>query len=117
MQLHATLESLFNFISPSVKVHVIYHAVPPHERSYEILKKEFRDYDLKFYKWGKRCLFDLFINIITRPLNLIWLIRFPVYFKKYGDFKATFENALKEAKEQFVMLLTDDQIFNGFYRK
>ena len=114
MQLHATLESLFEFISPSVKVHVIYHAVPPHERSYEILKKEFRDYDLKFYKWGKRCLFDLFIQIITRPLNLIWLFRFPVYFKKYGDFKATFENVLKEAKEQFVMLSTDDQIFFGY---
>ncbi|WP_422670916.1 hypothetical protein [Candidatus Methylopumilus planktonicus] len=111
MQLHATLESLFEFISPSVKVHVIYHALPSHERSYEILKNDFRDHDLKFYKWGKRCLFDLFVKVITRPLNLIWLFRFPVYFKKYGDFKVTFENALKEVKEQFVMLSTDDQIF------
>jgi hypothetical protein len=111
MQLHATLETLFKFISPSVNVHIIYHAAPSHEYSYEILKNEFRDYDLKFYKWGKRCLYDLFVNIITRPLNLIWLFRFPVYLKKYGDFKVTFEYALKEVKEQFVMLSTDDQIF------
>jgi hypothetical protein len=111
MQLHATLESLFKFISPSVAVHVIYHAAPSHEHSYEILKSEFDDHNLKFYKWGKRYLFDLFVNVITRPLNLIWLFRFPVFLKKYGDFKVTFENALKEIKEQFVMLLTDDQIF------
>lgn len=87
--------------------------MPTHEYSYEILKDEFSDYDLNFHRWGKRCLFDLFIKVLTRPLNLVWLLRFPIYFKKYGDFKTTFENVLKNVREQFVMLSTDDQIFFG----
>ena len=111
MQLHATLESLFKFISPSIKVHIIYHVIATHEHSYEILKDEFNDYDLNFHRWGKRCLYDLFIKILTRPLNLVWLLRFPIYIKKYGDFKTTFENVLKNVNEKFVMLSTDDQVF------
>ena len=111
MQLHFLLESLFKNLPKNTQVHVIYHENIDHAKSYNILKDHFKTMKIIFYPWGKRSYSDLLKRIIVRPINIIWLIRFPVLIKRYCDFQKTLENILKLITSSYVMLLTDDQYF------
>ena len=48
---------------------------------------------------------------ILRPLNLLWIARWPKMFFKFNTFKYILEDVIKNMKNDFVMFVPDDQIF------
>ncbi len=111
MLLHNCLETLIsNFKNIDNSIHIIYHPDKVHESSYEKLKENFKNYNIKFYKRKKANLFSWIFKIL-RPLNLLWLLRWPIIFREMNNFKNILENILEHTSSDFVTLCPDDMIY------
>ena len=93
-------------------INIIYNYDQAHHASYLKLKKKYRN-KIKFYKRQKKSIFQNFFHFF-RIFNLFWLIRYPMMFKNFDNFKQILEKILNLKKSNLVMLCTDDTIF---YRK
>lgn len=106
------LDSLFrNFKDISYPVHIIYNHDDYHEASYKILFKQWRKRGIKIYKRRKISLLKAPIHLLIRPLNFLWMLRWPDIFRNFNNFKFLLENIIKKSKNDFITLITDDQIF------
>ena len=111
MQLDACIESLIkNFKNRSAKIHIIYHKHDDHHKSYLILKKKYKKNHICFHERKKKSLLKYFFLLI-RPLNLLWILRWPKIFTEFNNFKFLLEKIIKNETNQFVTLVPDDQIF------
>ena len=111
MQLHTCLETLIkNFKNIDYPIHVIYHYNLEHEKSYIKLEKNFSNKSIIFYKRKKVNLLKWVFGFL-RPLNLVWLLRWPVMIKERNNFKNILENILKKMKSDYVTLCPDDMIY------
>ena len=106
-----------NFLLKSVKkkikhisypIHIIYKPSPKHEKSYDLLKKNWKS-KIKIYRRKKINFFFLIKDIIFWPINLIWLFKWPSIITEFNDFKLILQKIIKETKDSFIMLSTDDQ--------
>ena len=110
--LDAALYFLFkNFKHLKLPVHVIYHCHPDHINSYNILKKKWVKKKVFFYERKKISVLNVLKFIIIRPLNILWLLKWPDILKKKNNFKFILEKILKNLKTDYVSLMPDDQIF------
>ena len=105
------LETLLkNFKNLNFPIHVIYHYDKGHEKSYLKLQEHFKHKDIKFYK-REKVFFFRWISKLLRPLNLLWILRWPVLLKEMNNFKEILENILEKVDSKFVTLCPDDMIY------
>ena len=110
--LDVVLKFLFkNFKDISYPVHIIYNHDDSHAASYKILFKYWRKRGVKIYKREKISLLKAPIHLLIRPLNFLWLLRWPDILRNFNNFKSILENIVKKSKNDFITLVTDDQIF------
>lgn len=100
-----------NFKNSSKLIHVIYHSDPQHEDSYCKLIKKWKKKNIIFHERKKISLFKIGFLKFFRPLNLLWLLRWPQIFKDFNNFKFILEKIINSSKSKFVTMVTDDQIF------
>jgi hypothetical protein len=111
MQLHTCLETLIkNFKNIDYPIHIIYHHNQEHEKSYLNLEKNFSNRPIIFYK-RKKVNLSKWVFGFLRPLNLVWLLRWPIMIKERNNFKNILENILKKIKSDYVTLCPDDMIY------
>ena len=111
MLLHNCLDTLIdNFKNLDKTIHIIYNPNVDHETSYEKLKKNFKNHNIKFYKREKINLLS-WISKIFRPLNFLWLLRWPIMVKEMNSFKKILEDILEHTTNDFVTLCPDDMIY------
>lgn len=109
--LHASYESLIkNFENFNNELKIIYHYDEKHEHSYENFFASYPNLKENLIQRKNK---NYFVNNlkIFRPLNLLWLARWPKMFKEFNNFKYLLENILYNLKNDFVMFVPDDQIF------
>lgn len=99
-----------NFKNKPKKIDIIYHYDKNHKRSYDILEKKWKKYNVYFHIRKKISIFK-FGLLIFRPLNLLWFIRWPSIIKYSNNFKLLLENIIDKNKNSFLSMVTDDQIF------
>jgi hypothetical protein len=110
--LEEVLNSIFkNFENKALPIHVIYHKDKAHVKSYDLLKKKWEKKGVIFYERKKINYFTLPLLTILRPLNLLWLVRWPDIFKNFNNFKFLLEGILSNVKSEFISFVPDDQIF------
>ena len=109
--LQASYKSLNeNFDNFNDDIKIIYHHNKLHEESYDKFFNEnpFLKTNL-IYREKKNYLTN---NLkILRPLNLLWIARWPKMFLEFNTFKYILEDVIKNMKNDFVMFVPDDQIF------
>jgi hypothetical protein len=110
--LEEVLNSIFkNFKNLSFPINVIYHFDEKHKKSYDFLIKKWKNKKVIFHKRKKKNIFYFFKFFILRPLNFLWLLRWPVILKNFNDFKFILEKIIRNSKNNFITMVTDDQIF------
>jgi hypothetical protein len=110
--LEEVLNSIFkNFVNKALPIYVIYHKDKAHVKSYDLLKKKWKKKGVIFYERKKINYLKLTLLVILRPLNFLWLVRWPDLLKNFNNFKFLLENIIKKSKYQFITMVTDDQIF------
>jgi hypothetical protein len=110
--LDEVLNSIFkNFKNLSLPIHIIYNYDKNHHKSYKFLKNKWKKKKIIFYRRKKLSLWDLLKFIIFRPFNIIWLLRWPSMIKNLNNFKFILERIVKNSKNNFITMVTDDQIF------
>ena len=109
--LHTSYESLIrNFINYNHDIKIIYHYDKNHENSYHKFFDNFPQLKNNLVQRKKeKYLINGFKTL--RPLNLLWLARWPKMFSEFNNFKFLLENVLEEIDNEFVMFVPDDQIF------
>ena len=108
--LDAAINSLIKkFKSISYPIIVIYHSHEDHKKSYNILKKKYKN-KIIFYERKKQNLLSKF-NLIFNPINILFLLRWPNMFKEWNSFKNILENTLKKIKNDNIMFCPDDIFF------
>lgn len=90
-------------------INIILHQDHYHSKSYNLLKKRFKN-KIKIYTREKQNIFKQFF-LMFRPLNLIWILRYPWMLKNFTNFKIILETILKKKKSELIMMCTDDTIF------
>lgn len=111
MQLESCIESLLeNFKNRSGKIHIIYHKHQDHHKSYLILKKKYKKKNIYFYE-RKKIFFLKNFFLLLRPLNLLWILKWPKILTEFNNFKFLVEKIIQSEKNQFVTFVPDDQIF------
>lgn len=115
-QLHFLLKSVVKEIKYiSYPIHIIHKSSLTHEKSYRILKKNWKS-KIKIYRRKKISHFSLIKDLIFWPINLIWLIKWPSILTEYNNFKLILQKIISETKDSFIMLSTDDQyIYKNTY--
>ena len=110
--LDAAIDSLIKNADSLIKypIHVIYHYDKTHHESYIKLKKKYKK-KIILYKRKKISLLQLAKIIIFRPINFLWILRYPSIVKNFTNFKFILEGILRFKYSEFVMLNTDDTIF------
>lgn len=101
---------LKNFKNKPKKIDIIYHYDENHKKSYDLLQKKWKKYNIYFHKRKNISIFKLGL-LILRPLNLLWFIRWPSIIKYSNNFKFLLENIINKNKSSFISMVTDDQIF------
>lgn len=91
-------------------IHVIYHYDEKHNQSYQKLARKFGN-KVVFYKRQKISFYFVLKNLITSPINILWILRYPKMILNFNNFKFILEKILKLKNSKFVMLNTDDTIF------
>ena len=110
--LDSALYFLFkNFKNLKTPVYVIYHCHSDHKDSYNLLKKKWKKKKVIFYERKKINALKLLKFLITNPLNILWLFKWPDILYKRNNFKFILEKILKNLKTDYVSLMPDDQIF------
>lgn len=109
--LDAALKSLINNSKDliSYPINIIYHHDKNHEKSYKLLNDRYKK-KVKFYKREKKSFYSIFLKLL-RPLNFLWLLRYPSMLRNYTNFKEILEIILQKNRNELVMLCTDDTIF------
>ncbi|WP_440933660.1 hypothetical protein, partial [Candidatus Pelagibacter sp.] len=109
--LDAALKSLINNSEDliSYPINIIYHHDKYHDKSYKLLNDRYKN-KVKFYKREKKPFHSFFLQLL-RPLNFIWLLRYPSMMRNFTNFKEILETILKKNTNDLVMLCTDDTIF------
>jgi hypothetical protein len=107
--LNRIYKNLKNITEP---IYVIYHFDKDHHKSYELLKKKWKSKKIIFIKRKELSLFYCLKYFFLNPLNFIWILRWPIIFKNFNNFKFILEDILKNRVESdFVTMVPDDQIF------
>ena len=97
-QLHFLLKSVVKEIKYiSYPIHIIHKSSLTHEKSYRILKKNWKS-KIKIYRRKKISHFSLIKDLIFWPLNLIWLIKWPSILTEYNNFKLILQKIISETK-------------------
>ena len=110
--LDSVLKSIFkNFKNVPNKIDIIYHYTREHELSYKILKKKWKKFNIKFHVRKKISIFSFIFLILFRPLNVLWLLRWPSIIKSSNNFKLLLEKIIRNSSHNFITMVTDDQIF------
>ena len=110
--LEEVLKSIFlNFKNKTLPIYVIYHYEKNHALSYNILIKRWKKRGVVFYKRKELGVGNLFFLCVRRPLNFLWLIRWPDILKKYNNFKFLLESIIRKISTENLTFVTDDQIF------
>jgi hypothetical protein len=110
--LEEVLNSIFkNFKNKAFPIHIIYHKDKAHIKSYDLLKKKWKKKGVIFYERKKINYFKLNLMTILRPLNFLWLARWPDLLKNFNNFKFLLESVIKKSKHEYITMVTDDQIF------
>jgi len=110
--LDAVLRSIYkNFKNLPKKIDVIYNPTTEHRNSYEILKKKWCNYNIIFHERKRVSIFKFGLLKLVRPLNILWLLRWPAILKSSNNFKLLLENIIKNTQGNFISMVTDDQIF------
>lgn len=111
LQLDASLKSAKkNFFNmDNQNIHVIIHENDNHKKAYEILKKNFEDFNINYYHRKKISFFNL--KILLRPLNYLWLLKWKTIISQFNNFKFILEDIIKNSKNEFITFIPDDQIF------
>jgi hypothetical protein len=110
--LDSVLSSIFkNFKNVPDRIHIIYHYNKKHELSYEILKEKWKKFNIQFHIRKNISILNFFLLIFLRPLNIIWLLRWPAIIKNSNDFKFILERIIEKSRNNFITMVTDDQIF------
>jgi hypothetical protein len=110
--LDSVLKSIFkNFKNVPNKIDIIYHYTREHELSYKILKKKWKKFNIKFHVRKKISIFSFIFLILFRPLNVLWLLRWPSIIKSSNNFKLLLEKIIRNSSYNFITMVTDDQIF------
>ncbi len=109
--LDAALKSLINNSEDLINypINIIYHHDKYHDKSYKLLNDRYKN-KVKFFKREKKSLYSIFLQLV-RPLNFLWLLRYPSMLRNFTNFKDILETILKKNKNELVMLCTDDTIF------
>ena len=90
-------------------INIIYNYDKDHAASYKLLKKRFKN-KIKIYRREKQSFLKYFL-LLFRPLNLVWILRYPWMLKNFTNFKEILETILHRKKSDLVMMCTDDTIF------
>ena len=108
--LQASYKSLNeNFDNFNNDIKIIYHHNKLHEESYDKFFNENPFLKTNLIYREKNYLTN---NLkILRPLNLLWIARWPKMFLEFNTFKYLLEDVIKNMKNDFVMFVPDDQIF------
>ena len=103
--LDAALKSLINNSKDliSYPINIIYHHDKNHEKSYKLLNDRYKK-KVKFYKREKKSFYSIFLKLL-RPLNFLWLLRYPSMLRNYTNFKEILEIILQKNRNELVMLL------------
>ena len=110
--LDVVLDSIFkNFKNIPKKIDIIYNPTVEHSSSYEILKRKWSNYNIIFHERKKISIFKLGVFKLLRPLNILWLFRWPAIIKSSNNFKLLLEKIIKNTQGNFISMVTDDQIF------
>jgi hypothetical protein len=110
--LEEVLKSIFvNFKNKKFPIHVIYHYNAEHALSYKILINKWKKKGVLFYERKEVGIGKLLFLCIRRPLNFLWLLRWPDILKKYNNFKSLLENIISKIDTDCLTFVTDDQIF------
>lgn len=110
--LDAAIDSLIKKSGSFIKypMHVIYNYNVEHHQSYIKLKKKYKK-KIILYKRKKIPIYKIIKFIICRPINFLWILRYPSIVKNFTNFKFILEKILALKYSDFVMLNTDDTIF------
>lgn len=110
--LDAAIKSLEKNCKSLIKypIHVIYHYDKEHNQSYQKLARKFGN-KVVFYKRQKLSFYFVLKNLITSPINILWILRYPKMILNFNNFKFILERILKLKNSEFIMLNTDDTIF------
>jgi hypothetical protein len=112
IMLDYVLSSIFkNFKNAPEKIHIIYHYNKKHQLSYNILRNKWKKFNIKFYRRKKISIFNFLLLFFLRPSNFIWILRWPTMIKNFNNFKVILEKIIRQSKNNFITLVTDDQIF------
>jgi hypothetical protein len=111
--LDSILESIFkNFVNLSLPISIIYHFHSDHKKSYDILKKKWRNKKkVIFYERKKLNFFNVFWYFVRNPSNFLWVIKWTDMIKNWNSFKFLLERILKNIKTEYVTMVPDDQYF------
>lgn len=111
--LDRVLESIFkNFTNLSPPIYIIYHFHPDHKKSYDILKKKWKNKKkIIFYERTKINFYNTFLYFIRNPLNILWVIKWLDIIKNWNSFKFLLEKILRNIKTEYVTMAPDDQYF------
>ena len=110
--LDVVLDSIFkNFKNIPKKIDIIYNPTVEHSSSYEILKRKWSNYNIIFHERKRISIFKLGVFKLLRPLNILWLLRWPAIIKSSNNFKLLLEKIIKNTQGNFISMVTDDQIF------
>ena len=111
--LDRVLESIFkNFTNLSPPIYIIYHFHPDHKKSYDILKKKWKNKKkIIFYERKKINFYNTFLYFIRNPLNILWVIKWLDIIKNWNSFKFLLEKILRNIKTEYVTMAPDDQYF------
>lgn len=108
-QLNFLLKSVVKKIKHiSYPIHIILKPSLKHEKSYDLLKKNWRS-KIKIYRRKKINYYSLIKDLIFWPLNLVWLFRWPSILTECNNFKSILQKIIIETKDSFIMISTDDQ--------
>ena len=91
-------------------IHVVYNYDKAHHESYVRLLKNYKK-KIILYRRKKISILQLIKQIIFRPINFLWVLRYPSIVKDFNNFKFILEKILGLKYSEFVMLNTDDTIF------
>lgn len=110
--LDAAIDSLIKKSGSFIKypIHVIYNYDNEHHKSYIKLKRKYKK-KIILYKRKKIPIYKIIKFIICRPVNFLWILRYPSIVKNFTNFKFILEKILALKYSDFVMLNTDDTIF------
>lgn len=111
--LDRVLESIFkNFNNLSPPIYIIYHFHSDHKKSYDILKKKWKDKKkVIFYERTKLNFCSVFLYFVRHPLNILWITKWMDIIKNWNSFKFLLEKILRNIKTEYVTMAPDDQYF------